>query len=261
MKGFFFMFLAVLILLSTQSTCYSTGISVLSAEYHVWGNIYGTLYEVSGFNYINPQTIYRDYDEISSSPLSGSVDLSDFILAGLGSSSRAGKLSLDVNADSSQAGCTVGSKEYFFTPILSPYNLGGENDAFAELTWTFSTSKTGLMLDLNGYIAVYGNLEVWLYDLTTGTQLLYGDQFGNGHLLGEPFSLISQAAFSTNLTVLVDTTHEYSLKMYAEAESAGDIDSAHISAMVSAVPEPSTLILLAFGLAGLAGVRKKFRTS
>ena len=58
----------------------------------------------------------------------------------------------------------------------------------------------------------------------------------------------------------LDTTHEYSLRMYAEAESCEDSQQVKMNASIS-VPEPATMLLLVSDLIGLLGLRRKFKKS
>lgn len=66
-----------------------------------------------------------------------------------------------------------------------------------------------------------------------------------------------QALVTTpDLLVALDPTHEYHLRTYARAESAGDTDASHISVAVTAVPEPAPMFLLDVSLIGLASGSK-----
>ena len=56
----------------------------------------------------------------------------------------------------------------------------------------------------------------------------------------------------------LDTIHEYSLSMYAEAESCEDSQQVKMTASIS-VPEAVTMLLLVSGLIGLLGLRRNFR--
>jgi hypothetical protein len=223
----------------------ATPVTILSSEHHVWGNIDGTINEVSDFEIVSSQSIHREYDLTSSAATVGSVDAHDFGFIGAPiTTSNADLFSLEAETASMSSWGTVGSREYEFN---ANGNSNSENDACAQGIWTFQTAENNLSVAFLYNPGPYSTLNVWLTDLTTGSELLYGD--------------LSLPGENLDTTILTDINHVYELKMYIKAESAGDVDSASLDANLysTPVPEPETFALLFLSIIG--GVAAKFKYS
>lgn len=262
--------LSLAVFFAIHPNCYSSEINVLSIEYHVWGNLDGTVWtDPSDSDLINPQSIYRSYDVTSSSPISASVDLADFGIEYTHISSVAGSYSLYTSADSCQRAGQIGTTGYEFYPAST---TAEPNDAFAEMNLIFEAPGSFLNFEIEGSGGIYIDSipEISLYDITSDFELfsleISFDDVLYGELLGEAFyqdPYPSPYPPTFNLLVPIDSAHEYHLRTYTRAESNDDEEGSHISVAVTAVPEPSTMFLLGASLIGMLSYpklnRKKFR--
>ncbi len=220
-----------LVLLSA-SAAYSTGITLLSSDYHIWGNINAVK--------DGAQTFFDSYDLNSTIASSREVTFKEEYPA-LGNQflarSEAQSFSTQVYASSYS-----GPAPY---PGGSFFQVGAGNDAFAnavqlniDLAWSFLDNRS------TGYS--FG--EIWLRDITLGTDLLYLKADGQS-IYTDLLTLAGHYSLQLN----VDPFHLYTLRMFSQADSGDDTIGYNMAASFSAsVPEPSTIFLLGAGLSSLA---------
>lgn len=250
---------SVMFMVASQVNCYTGEINVLSSEYHVWGGISGELIQEP--HGVVLSDINRGYNETSSSPISRSLDLTD----------------LGVHVNSHHASSTtdlfslgVSAVDGFghHSPTTDPDTyVVAASDASAEASWTFETSGNNLSVDFGIDLGYACRQDMWLTDLTDGTELFHGYSSPGApnfsvNLMGQDvFVDLGSQVFSFN--ILVDPTHDYAITMYARAYPGGNaISKGEMIVDVScSVPEPATILLIGTMLFGIAGcrIRKKFK--
>lgn len=130
----------------------------------------------------------------------------------------------------------------------------------AQGLWDFSPEGSSLNVNLSihaqysWYGLAYGGLSVTLTDMTTSSTLL------NVVNPVEPYSNPVGYYGQTNYTFVVDPSHVYEFVLSGHSNDFdGDGISLDISAVVTSVPEPASLSLLAFGLLGVTLLRRQHR--
>jgi len=137
-------------------------------------------------------------------------------------------------------------------------NFSGRVQTQAQGLWDFSPEGGSINLDLSinaeysFYGVGYGGLSVTLTDMTDSSTLLN---------VVNPVFPNSQPAFyvgQTTYTFVVDPSHvyEFGISGYSNTYDS-DVTSLQISALITTVPEPSTLELLTFGSIGIAVLHRR----
>jgi len=250
MKKITVLFICLLVIFSSAVSVHATGIDILSSQYHIWGNVAGTLATYTNdHELIMQEQIYILYDVTSTVPVSREVSFGEEIFGVdvVYAKSNADLFSVYAESESHESfGVWTENHEFY-----ASYG----NDAFAEATWLFKPLGASVQIVFDELYRLYWFEigKVWLTDLTTGTEILYG-QLESCGIHG---SLLGSETCGHVFDLKLDTTHKYSLKMYAEAESADDSPAVKMTASMS-VLEPTTMLLLGFGLISLAGLKKRF---
>ncbi|PKN81008.1 MAG: hypothetical protein CVU51_14545 [Deltaproteobacteria bacterium HGW-Deltaproteobacteria-1] len=229
-KLFYTAFLAIAIVgFSTQiSMAVPLKVEVIDSYYHVWGYAEGVNWDWDDIQSDYIISVDKDaYDVSASAPINGEA-------------SRTG------NYGFSEAV----SNTSLFGISINHSGLDAGSGAFATAEWTFRpvNAVNQLVIDFDKYIWESGS--AYLKDLTSGTVLL-------------DFSVAPLQFWSDNLIIDNNfmTDHTYRLAFSANDESYSDGGLARIQVLdMTAVPEPSSILLLGFGLIGLAGIRRKFKS-
>ena len=209
---------------SVVQAAHSNSINLLSSEYHIWGNVHAAEepYPIGG------KEIFESYDIYSISPVDYYVTFEEEY------PSHGFLYRAESNTDLFYQYVLARSSSYGgYGGTLHP--LSG-NDTFAESSWTFQTPSNSVIFDFNWtYLTgrIFTFSEVWLTDLTTGTDMYY-------------FKTTYLSEHNLWLEMNLDPTHIYNLKMYSMAESADDYTGSHLSLSVN-VPEPHINFLLVTG--------------
>ena len=204
---------------------YATEISILSETHQVRGLAGGTgAGETAG-----------SYDIIANHPVSGAASGYYFDCPDM----------LELSQSTAQAG------NFEIALVAGRW----EADAFGTSTYTFMSDSSRLELSTTGYAEQTHGMDmvsIFLLDLTLGNDILsYSFQpYQSADNGGGPVM-----DFSWSKSLSLDITHIYQLAMYAEATTGGSLAFSGLKASFAPrpVPEPSTVLFLAFGIAGLLG--------
>ncbi len=250
--------MVVLIFAFSCPSAFAIPVTILNSDYHIWGHIYGHLDRRSPENstWDFAQSVDREYDVSSSSPISYSLDMTEFDIPYTShhATSTADLFSLGASAADGMGGRSFGSEGVTSVTAFS--------HSFAEAIWTFETIGNYLTVDLSVVHGYSCDQDVWLYDLTDNTVLFEGASQGSFglefsvNLLGQEFMLPTGTSHDYSFDISVDPTHVYAIKMYTETDPGGNgPSSGTMSVDVSSrVPEPATVLLLCIGIAGFAGL-------
>lgn len=235
-KMFFLGFCSIILLTNIVSNASAMPIEVLSSDYHIWGIISGKIYPLYGVH----ELISESYDFYSSQPISHYVTFEEEYPGTYFWATSSGE-AFHTNVESSS---------HSYGEIF----LGGPNAAYADSTWVFKTPSNQVNIDFDWSYSQQRSLcyafgEIWLEDLTAGTELFYLKA-------GPPGGITLDGHYTLDLDL--DPTHLYSLRTYSQATSGDDSIGYDINAAFS-VPEPSTILLMGAGIVGLAFARKKLK--
>ena len=146
----------------------------------------------------------------------------------------------------------------------------GWGHVFVSGTWLFNPMEDESGLNIIGPKAFCWDAQyIILNDITDNREIYNGAGIGlienwiEEYLSGVWEGQFHDTCWDTfpgwNGTIdnLFLSDHVYELKMGIVAQSGGDFVSTWMGADIANVPEPATLLLLGFGLIGLAGFRRK----
>jgi hypothetical protein len=228
---------SVILLTNPVANALDMPIEILTSDYHIWGDISGTL---GPSGPASPPTFSQTYDETSGVPINQSISYAPF-----------DETPPSLMASSTTDIMSVGS----YTSASS--RLGVMNDrsnAFAEATWTFKPLYSDLNLVISGVASqrAFWEGRVSLIDLTTDKEVL-------NIIYGSLYAGPGNRDITFDEIIAFDLNHMYSFKLFAGSDSADDSNYISLGAKYS-VPEPSTMLLIGTGLVVLVGIsRRKFR--
>jgi hypothetical protein len=219
-------------MLLSVTAAYSTGITLVSSNYHIWGSI-------NALNTVDQQKLVKSYDLYSSQPLSYEVTFKDELpTSNFDAKSEVGPFSTYVYASSTSN-----------PPLFMKRN---PNDAYADGVWIFQPLSSHVNIDLEWSFLTnnipFSSGEVWLKDVTQGTDL-FNMKIGA--------STPNPRSYSFQMDL--DPTHFYEWEMYSQATSSDDKTGINLRASFS-VPEPTTILLLGPGLISLIWLKRKFQS-
>ena len=138
------------------------------------------------------------------------------------------------------------------------YFLNGSIQTSVQASWLFSPDFNSLDASIitsggNAFGTQFANISVTLTDMTDSTTLLNIVPSDPNN----PFSFASSGDYQ----ITVDPSHVYELSLSGWSDTFnGDDISENISASLTSVPEPGSCWLFSFGLAGLWGFKRRFKT-
>ena len=212
-------------------------INLLSESYHVAGYIQAGA------------TVLDSFDYSGSCPLTG--DVSYVVAHGEGSNGEGSASRFQVN---NYLNAPLGIFPEFYPSGINWYDI--DVYGLAEATWSFQTLAPGdqtFALNLTN-IGAY-------YDGSTDDKAAFVSITRNGVLYDSFYVPFYAFNLASEITLAGNTPGDiWELTFKTEnLVRVADRARASISADLHAVPEPSTILLIGAGLAGLASVRKRLR--
>ncbi len=236
------------------TTVRSAPIEVLSQNYSISGSWTGWLisyYEGYPDAIRVDQRISGGYSDASQdgSPIYGNSYLMPSSFRDGGAEGRVDYLNFYNGARQNFGPYYEGNSEYWCDEAL----------ASAHAEWIFRplTSLANIRLDVgwySEYFPPFGAFDFELFDRSAGINLISNDYkttYGYGYYYGA----------TETYTIPLDLSHEYRLRIDGSVDCYGDdTQMQSLQITMTAVPEPTTILLLALGLMGLAGVKRRFNS-